>query len=251
MIQYFYTGSYDYTHARFRHEDIESSQERLRIPRGITLSHIMGLNKKHGSYVADETADGCLNTMQIDVAMYQISDKYGIAGLRSRALHCVKMREIKPEPLIQAFDGELRQLMCRDSALKKAVAQKVADCYKKLRKHHSSWIEQLILSDAAFGILVMDCMEKVEEPLKTIKNHDDRDVIIGYNQRPMQIFKPPTTALFPTFAQSANTETNDSHDNRVEAKDGQVVTSNEPAIWRIWHFTRIFQILPMMLRYFR
>lgn len=252
MIQYFYTGSYDYTHARFcRAPEFGGPKDRLKT-RGITLSQIMSYNNENESYTKDETADGELNTMQIDAAMYKIADKYGIPDLRKRVLQCIAIREIKYEPLVQACTGEFRHLMNRDYELKKGIAQKVADSYKKLRKHHSAWIERWIVSDPAFGLMVMDSMQKVDVPFATITNPNDRDKILSYNARPLQLFEPPTVADFPSFATSISPAKGQKRaDTLLEAREAASGVTRKPAAWQSWQFVGILEILSIFVRYFR
>ncbi|KAK5090437.1 hypothetical protein LTR05_000609 [Lithohypha guttulata] len=244
-IQFFYTGSYDYTQARFckRPENGDSTRPQSKQASSVNLSQIMQTNKHVENYTVDKLIDRRWSATDTDIEMYIMADKYGIAKLRNRVLNSLGDRKLDHETLIKICTTSLKMLMNRDDDLKRVIAQKVADSYKKLRRCHSEWVENWIRSDAVFGLLVLDCMEHVEEPLATTKRWNDRDRISEWNCRPMPTHRPPTALMFPTFS-TPSSVLERSEAAKFEPKLNETETlPKRPPLARNWSIGRMLAMI--------
>ena len=171
----------------------------------LTLSSVMQHLKDVTTYTADKEADGRLSMAEIDMAMYMMADKYGIPKLRGRVLESFEDRTISPDFLIKTCTPNFRRAMDRDHELKRAIAKRVANIYKKLRTTNSAWIENWVKSDPSFALIIMDRMEHVgDKPYTTVKRWDDQAWIEEWDKRPVRSPQPFSLPQFPTFTTTSD-----------------------------------------------
>lgn len=99
---------------------------------GLTLDKLMSVGKRHDpSYEHVKAADAKYSQPEVDLHMYIVADKYGAGNLKTKILtNFVAQGKIAAPELLRMCDDTMRSVISRDYDLKRAVAGKVARCYR-------------------------------------------------------------------------------------------------------------------------
>lgn len=159
MLQYFYYKQYDYEHHG-------TKGKRSNDTATITLEKLMSVGRRDAHYDEEKGLDGKYSMPDVDLHMYIVADKYGARNLKSKILmNFQNQGKIPAAELMSMCDEVLKGVISRDYELKRAIAGKVARCYRDTivggvqgSKESVRVLDEWLLSDPQICLLAMEQM---------------------------------------------------------------------------------------------
>lgn len=174
MLQYFYYKQYDYEHHGGGNPSKSGGGKRGSssvdvVGSGgsgavVTLEKLMSVGRSRDANWDEEKAgDAKYSPPDVDLHMYIVADKYGARNLKSKILmNFIGQGKIVAAELMGMCDEVLKGVISRDYELKRAVAGKVARCYRDTivqgSKDSVRLLDEWLLADPQICLLAMEQM---------------------------------------------------------------------------------------------
>lgn len=162
LIQYCYTGHYDYAHywtdaSQANRTDISIWHVVSGIDDSFTLDMMMKINENHTTFRETKIKDRSHTVIDIDLAMYVMADRYLTIDMMAFIRRQLETRSgDNGTQLKAAFGKDIAMLVDRDENSKKMFANLLAKHYRQLRTQHNDWLTDKLQADPELSALVID-----------------------------------------------------------------------------------------------